>query len=260
MRTSVYPILILARALARLPGAWALAVGRLLAVLALPLVGSRATRELEARFPGRGRAIAGAWLQNIGMSVCEFLRSRHRPDDHSGVVIHGLEHLPTGGGVLVCAHFGNFELMGSVISRLRRDVTVLVNEVDSSLVRFANATQRYYGIHTIYATGGPHPLARAFLQANQTLGAGHLVCVFVDAPVSDGLTLPFLDRPRTFGGGADALVARSGKPVVAAFLTRTPAGHLLEILPLPAAEATRAFVQLLDERVRARPDQYMWRW
>ena len=248
----------LARLLAWLPLPLALNLGKGLGFLTYLLYGSFTVNRIESFLPGQGRRIGRAHLVHLGMLIFESLRAPYRPQDLARIEVRGWEHLPTAGGVLLSGHFGNIELLGSVLGRSGHKVADLAWRAEDPLTQFVDQHRRAYGIKFIYTSGSVHARARAFLQAERLIADGYMVAFMIDSGASGGLEMEFLGRPRKFDLGGELLARRTQRPLAACFITRTAQGHLAEIHSLPSGEPTRTVVQLLEERTRARPEQYLW--
>lgn len=225
----------LARLLAWLPLPLALNLGKGLGLLTYLLYGSSTVNRIESFLPGQGRRIGRAHLVHLGMLIFESLRAPYRPRD-----------------------LARIEVLGSVLGRSGHKVADLAWRAEDALTQFVDQHRRAYGIKFIYTSGSVHARARAFLQAERLIEDGYMVAFMIDSGASGALEMEFLGRPRKFDLGGELLARRTQRPLAACFITRTAQGHLVEILSLPSGEPTRTVVQLLEERTRARPEQYLW--
>ena len=248
----------LARLLSWLPLPVALACGRGVGALLSLSIGTTVARRIDAALPGRGRRLARAALAELGMNLCEFMRVPYRPREVGRVELRGLEHLPAGGAVLLAGHYGNFELMGWALGQTDHKLVTLVPQPTDPLTYFVDRHRQVYGFRFIHIESSVRGRARAFLQAVRLIEEGYIVSFMADTGWSPGLEVEVLGRRRWFDLGGELMAQRTQRPVVASFITRTPRGHLVEILPLPPHEPTKAFAQMLDERVQARPEQFYW--
>ncbi len=153
----------LARLLAWLPLPLALNLGKGLGLLTYLLYGSSTVNRIESFLPGQGRRIGRAHLVHLGMLIFESLRAPYRPRDLARIEVRGREHLPTAGGVLLSGHFGNIELLGSVLGRSGHKVADLAWRAEDPLTQFVDQHRRAYCIKFIYTSGSVHARARAFL-------------------------------------------------------------------------------------------------
>jgi len=256
LRFDVLMLGVLAYAVDRLPLWAALAVGR--GVGGVSLFGRRTiTRKIEAVFPGRGRRTARAHLAELGVMLCEFLRQPAHPEDLARIEVRGWEHLPAG-GVILAGHYGNIELMGFALGRSGRKIAALATRPGDPFLQFIDQRRQASRIRFIYTAVAPGAGTRAFLQARRLVREGYAVAFLADTGDGGNIELEFLGRRTAFDFGGELLARRIHCPVVACVIERTPRGHVLEILPLPSDTPTEAFVRLLEQRIRTKPEQYFW--
>ncbi|MBV8774075.1 MAG: lysophospholipid acyltransferase family protein [Deltaproteobacteria bacterium] len=174
---------------------------------------------------------------------------------------------PGKGGVILTAHFGNFELLPAAHALHGYPIT-LVHHTQRFLAGDALMTyvRERAGIKVIRK----HTAARAVLKS---LREGELVGIPFDqnAKRSEAVFVPFFGEPAATSSGLARLVAIAEVPVVPVFLLRerNSRRHRIEILdeiPIqrshdPRAdieENTRRFTRAIEEFVRSHPTQFLW--
>lgn len=237
-------------------------------------------RNLEIAFPERTiaerRRILRASYMNLGRGAAEYIRL--------GGFFHGRlvkrvayqrfeywdeikRRYPGKGGIVLTAHFGNFELLpaahamhGHQISLVHHTQRFLAGDALMTFVR------ERAGVTVLRK----HSAARAVLKL---LSQGNLVGVPFDqnAKRSEAIFVPFFGEPASSSSGLARLVAITGAPVVPVFIVRRPdrRSHRIEILdeiPIRRGgdaaadmeENTRRFVKAVEDMVRRYPDQFLW--
>ncbi|MCB9723856.1 MAG: hypothetical protein H6748_07420 [Spirochaetaceae bacterium] len=268
-------------------------IGRLWFALRAPRVSTvetqlaRALPELDA---ARRREIARGVFVHLGRALVEtlLLRGRHRQALLDAVEIEGLEHLraaerasPSGGVLVVTAHYGSWELAAAKIPSLGIPVAIVHRARASRVLdRVLRGLRTDAGADDAAAAStrlipmGP----RAGFAAARALAEGRKLLVLMDqnARREEGLFVDFFGRPACTRSGPLLLAARQGVPVVPAFVRRAPDGrrHRVRVGPALALESTRAdggepddamlrrdLQRLTDEIERAiREDPSQWIW
>ncbi len=270
----------MAKAVAVLPAAGAAALARsggwLLAHVVRPrrrYVLATLARCFPEKSAAERRAVYAGMCRHQALNVVELLRFAGGRDGEPGTrpVMQGGEiiqaALARGRGALVlCAHFGNYELMGFSAARLFGLPLTIVAKVirNPALNRLWADLRRRAGVEVIPAPNAYRGCVRA-LRANRLVG----FMLDQNRPAPQGVFVDFFGRPASTTPGLAYLSAQTGAPVVPAFMRRTPeGGHVLEIRPLlepPAdrrAETLRAFTaactNILENEIRRCPDQWLW--
>ena len=156
----------LARFLQILPRSWALALARLLGLVwyyLIPIRRQVMLMNLRLAFPKRPlpelRRICRNTMVNFVKTFVEFGRLRDVDEEfiRNRVRLHGREELERAfargrGVVVVSGHFGNWEIMGAVTTRLGYPVTYIVKRVkDQRVDDLINGWRREQGIGIIYS-------------------------------------------------------------------------------------------------------------
>ena len=184
----------------------------------------------------------------------------------------GLEHFRAaearGSGVLLLTgHLGNWELGALAHGAVVGPISVMVRPIANPLVdRMVEARRSAHGNRVIAKRNS----AREVLK---TLSAGGTVGILADqnALPEDAVFVEFLGMPAATHKGFAQLALRSGAAVVPAFARWNAAskrhiveyGPEIEIVRSGVAKRdievnTQRFQRVLEEQVRANPDQWLW--
>jgi len=259
------------------------AIGRAWARLGGPRVDVARTN-LELCFPERDRAWREdtllASFANLGRSLAEvvLLQGRHRASLLERVSIEGLEHLeaarkasPAGGGFILTAHFGSWELGGAVFADRGYPMTSVHRaRGDQGLEQLVTSWRESSGQQVV-------PLGAAGISVLRAVRRGRLVMMLIDqnARRDEGLFAPFFGIPASTRFGPAHLAAQLGVPVIPAFIHRVgeTGEHIgrihpaLELQPESGSEETQARIlaenvsamnRALEDAVRADPTQWVW--
>lgn len=210
--------------------------------------------------------------EHFGMTMLEYLRmAALTPEDVLALAdVSGREVLDDAlergkGGILLTAHFGNWEYMGAWLVCAGFPVTYMFQEQNNPQV--SDLIRRYrerFGMEMV-----PRGMAvRGYLRA---LRQGRFVAMLADQDAgSGGLFLEFFGRPASTAPGPARFHLQTGAPFVLGFLAREADHHLrgrLERLDVEldglAPEAAMAQIMLAYNRrveawVRRYPSQWFW--
>lgn len=270
---------LLAWLVARLPHRLLLALGGALGAL-LSLVGVRrkiALANLAQAFPDRDeawrRATLRAFYGHLGLLVAEFLRAPYvspaRLDEL--VEVEGferfLEEFEKGqGAIVVTAHFGNFELLGSFFSRRGMPVTAITKRLSRN---FANAfwldQRRRAGLREVPDSGSIRDILKV-------LRAGEILAVMIDQNMIPrrAIFAPFFGKLAATTPAPAIFAHRTGAPVFLTLMHRLPGGrHRVTVEgPIPfehtgdrdadVAAFTARLNRELERHVRAEPASWYW--
>lgn len=117
------------------------------------------------------------------------------------------------GGILVTAHFGNWDMAGAIFARYHPVSAVAETFSDEQLNQLLQGQRRQKGISIIPMEGSLRPIFR-ILQQNQ------FVAIVADRPVAEnqGTEITFFGRKTYVPGGPAALALKSGAAIVPAFV------------------------------------------
>ena len=238
------------------------------------------TRNLEIAFPERSpserRRILRASYVNIGRSVADYIRlggffyKRFRRTvawDRYPYWEEVHRRYPGKGGLVLSAHFGNFELL-AIAYAMRGHEIELVHHTQRFLA--GDALMTFVRARAGVSIIRKHAAARPVLKA---LRADRLVGIPFDqnAKGNEAVFVPFFSELAATSSALARLVAISGAPVIPVFIVRERGRlrHRIEILDEipeqrsgdPAAdiaENTRRYVRVIEDIVRRYPEQFLW--
>jgi Kdo2-lipid IVA lauroyltransferase/acyltransferase len=264
-----------ARFLVALPFPAQRAVGRLLGRLGGLFGGQRkaiALRNLELAFPeldaaGR-RRLLHQHFESLGLSAIETGMCWWSSDRRIARLgeVTGLEHIQAAlaagrGAIMLTGHFTTLDLGGRILS-LHAPVSVMYRSHRNPF--FEEIMRRGRQRNAVHAFDKSD--VRAMIRG---LKANNLVWYAPDQALKRGkfsAVVPFFGVPAPTNTATSAFARLSGAPVIPFFPVRLPDGwYRLEILPPlenfpgedPVEDAAR-INQLLEERIRVCPDQYLW--
>ena len=223
--------------------------------------------------PGERRKAIRGHFGFMGQNVVEVMSFKQMKCKHHdlNVKIHGLERyealLRSGhGGVLITAHFGNWELL-QVWSGLRgTPIHVLTREQKyPRLNGLINELRESHGSVSVSRGAGIRGLIRA-LREKKMIG----VLGDQSAGKTDGIILPFFGRRTSVPTGAFQLAHRTDALVMPFFIVRTGgpehevySEEVLKDDPSLAPEArvefqARQYLKVLEDFIRRFPNQWLW--
>jgi Kdo2-lipid IVA lauroyltransferase/acyltransferase len=248
--------------------------------LAYRLVGKRrriALENLERAYGDRltqrqREEIVHRVFQNIGRTLFEFARFRRMKLD-------GIRRLVTGpgqdvlkrvfdegkGGIIVTAHFGNWEILGAWVAACGYPMDFLTGTQHNEKVNnLLNDFRKEMQVGII-------SLAISARQVFKTLKANHFTGLVSDQhSASGGIVLDFMGRPASTPKGPALFSIRSGAPLLPFLLRRERWDkHVLiqgePIYPPNSGDEeadirqmTIAYTRFFEATIREYPDQWMW--
>jgi Kdo2-lipid IVA lauroyltransferase/acyltransferase len=237
--------------------------------LAVPRLRRVAMRNLSLAFPNANATeIIDAGFQSIARVLAAFAKfpAVNRANVHRWIRCEGAEHfenaLRAGRGVLFAtAHLGNWELSAFAHAILTGPMNVVVRPLDNPWVdRMVERRRGLSGNRII----GKRDIARPILKA---LAANEAVGILIDqnSMPDSGVFVDFFGVPACTGTGFAKLAARSGAAVIPGFALRSAEEGVYVLRfypPVPmtgdATCDTAALQRVLEEIVRAHPDQWLW--
>lgn len=217
-------------------------------------------------------AIVKRVFRNLGRTLVEFSRfGRTKLEGARQIIIgDGAErlrkvHEEGRGGIIVSAHFGNWELMGIWVSTLGYSMDFLVGtqhneKIDKMLIGF----RRDMGVGII-------PLATSARQVFKTLRANRFTGLVADQHASSGgVVLDFFGRPAGTPRGPALFAIRAGCPLLPCVLRRERYDRHVVMAGEPVypprsgdeeadiRSMTVAYTKFFESSIRQYPDQWMW--
>jgi KDO2-lipid IV(A) lauroyltransferase len=183
--------------------------------------------------------------------------------------LNGWEHLlraeAEGHGVLLLtAHFASWEMQGDPFSIYRGASYAVARPADNRhLDRWTRWLRGRFGVITVNRRG-------AGRKTMQALRNGGRVWILADQRVhpSEGIEVPFFDRPATTSTLAARLALRYGTPAVPIYCYPEPRGRFrIEVRPPirpkgsgrdAVAALTARYVAATEEEIRRRPEMWLW--
>jgi len=216
----------------------------------------------------RGRALGRRVCQHFARSALEVLRLPLLDAERARLVIGDadLARIETlrrrGRGVLVLtAHLGAWDTLACAAARRGLPLNVITRRIKGALVDgFWMDQRRRCGVKLLPATGSAARIREA-LRRNE------LVALVLDQHDPAGVVVPFFGRPAATSTALARLERMTGAPVLPAFLVREEGapGLRLElgaVVELSSGssmgERTAAYTRIVEEAVRAHPDQWLW--
>ncbi len=219
----------------------------------------------------RKRIAVGAF-ENLGRSVVEFAWIQGKPPAElmGRTTFEGIEHYEAAirekkGVVILTAHFGNWEWMGTAISLLGTRMNVVARPLDNpDLNRMINAWRERYGNRVLNKRTSAAELLRL-------LRAGEVVGLLLDqnTTASEAVFVDYFGRPAATHKGLAILSLRTGAAILPTFIIREGDRHRVIIeKPLDLARtgdlekdlqgATALFTRTIESAVRRHPDHWLW--
>lgn len=223
--------------------------------------------------PAESQALARDAFRQLGRSFLEFLAlPAQKPEAIlARVEFVGwepiFERVRAGkGGVMVTAHFGNWELMGAAfgIRSGGRVKYLLPAQTNEGADRYLNEVRRRLGIEPLTIGYGMRSGLRA-------LREGSFLGMLPDQDARKaGIHVPFFGRPASTHTGPARLAVRTGSPIGVGLLERIGRGRFRAklwslLVPEPGApeeaeveRLTRAMTSVIEAAIRERPDHWYW--
>ncbi|HEX5175683.1 MAG TPA: lysophospholipid acyltransferase family protein, partial [Chthoniobacteraceae bacterium] len=220
-------------------------------------------------------ALCAANVQNFSRMMADYFLCTTARTERIEALLHewrGFEHLENArargkGIVLVTAHFGNWELGGTLLALRGLPMTVItLDEPTSQLTRWRDRQRQLLGIKTI-AVGPGHDFA--FVEMMQALRRNEIIAMLIDRPYAGtGTTVRFFDRPAEFSTAPALLWRHTDAAIIPAFvLENSTRGYVSFADPaLPFARTNDARADLVENTqrlamhfeaiIRDRPDQW----
>jgi len=257
---------------AALPLGWSLAIHRLQGRLMYLLARRQrhvARRNLEVCFPSLSAAererLLKSHFESVGMSIAEIAFAWFAWDRRirKRFSVRGIEHVTAAlakgnGAILYTGHFTSLEICGRPLKLALACFTIMFSHRSNALLDEVQRRGRLRVAHEAV----PSDNVRALLRALKRNAA---VWYAPDQVHSHGELVPFFGEPAMTSLATSKLARLSGAPVVPFSFRRSSAAGLYELEfhpPLkPTGDAladTHVLVGLLEDAIRAAPEQYQW--
>lgn len=216
-------------------------------------------------------AIAKGVFRHFSRAALEFFSvlSLSREQVSALIDIEGAEHLDRAmadgrGGIIVTAHYGNWELLARKLVILGYAINVIARDSDDPGMTGITARIREHGGYKVFDRDQPLIGVMRALKNNEILG------ILPDQHESHGLFVDFFSRPAATATGPAAFALKSGAPLLPVFATRMPGGKYKAIVYPPIdfepsgdidvdmRDLTGLINLAIERAVRLHPDQWLW--
>ncbi len=222
----------------------------------------------------RARRLAMRSVVSYAEHLVDFLRSYRMTTEEllrHTAAIEGLHHLRAfqamgRGGIMITAHFGNWEWCGGLVSLDQPTYAVAETFRSRSFTALLDSVRQRKNLRSIQLGGAARTILRV-------LRRGEFAALLADRPTpGKGVQVQFFGRPVWVPEGAAVLARRTGSPMLVGGLVRHPdrtySAHGMPPIVIdqdaPAAEAVQQAMQQVmqdvEELIRKAPAQwYMFR-
>lgn len=211
-------------------------------------------------------------FQNIGRTLFEFARFRKMSLEDIRRIVTGpgqeilkKVYAEGKGGIVVTAHFGNWEILGVWVAACGYPMDFLTGTQHNEKVNdLLNGFRKEMGVGII-------SLATSARQVFKALKANHITGLVSDQhSASAGIVLDFMGRPASTPKGPALFALRSGCPLLPFLLRRERYDHHVLIPGEPIypprggdeetniREMTAAYTRFFEAQIRKYPEQWMW--
>lgn len=226
-------------------------------------------RNLELCFPELDAAarerLAKRHFEALAMSIPECAAAWFGSEPRGRFEVHGLEHLNAAiargrGVILYTGHFTTLEICGQPFKRITPRFAAMFSHRSSPLLEEIQRRGRLRIAHEIISSDSVRSMLRS-LKGNAAIWYAP------DLMYRDGTLIPFFHELAMTNVATGKLALLSGATVLPFAYRRLPRGARYELTfhaPLdglpsddPVAD-TRRLVRLLEQFIRACPEQYQW--
>lgn len=225
---------------------------------AFPTLPPRAIRAVTRRvYRHLGRvAVGSAWVPHIKSDALDrwiFVKGRQVLDD---VLSRGK------GAIIVSGHFGNWELMGGIMTALGYPATYVVTTQRNKRIEvLIDGLRMSAGIEVVKVREG----VRGVLSA---LKRNRFVAMMIDQDAHEaGVFVPFFGRDASAPKGPASFHLKTGCPLIFAYSLRIPGERYIinieeldtsNLRPRDATTVTALATEKLEQAIRETPEQWLW--
>ena len=221
----------------------------------------RVTEE-NLKFTGFPKEIGKESFKNFLRCSADFFRlPTYTPESLKGLFLPvDPSVVPEGGGFLLTAHIGNWEVMGALFSLLSGGkLAVVAKPMKNKRVdRLINSIREQWGVRVIPTGKGTAVL--------RELKRGNYVGILLDQrpKVKEGVLTTFLGRKTYTNKGLALLSLKTGKPVIPAFCFLEGDKYRIAVYePIypegkSVEELTQEYTSAIERAVREHPEQWFW--
>ena len=242
---------------------------------------SVALENLSRAFPGKDKEdiirIAIKVFENLGRSVAEFIHIASHPPDtvkrmlNKWVTIEGQDYvnnaiMNNNGIIYLGAHFGNWELLGQVLSTNKCTFNVIARPIDNHrLNRIIISLRSVLGANVLLKKG-------VLRETLRVLKKGGAVGILLDQNSSkeEGVFVDYFGQPAATNKGLALIAMKSGASVIPVFIVRENT-YRHRVVYLPEIDIKRSddlesdvftytqkFTTIIESFVRDHPEQWFW--
>jgi len=169
------------------------------------------------------------------------------------------------GGIVLSAHFGNWELMAHYFAIKGYSVNVIARRVRmEQFERFLDRVRKHHGVNILYRDASARDVV-ALLKKNEFIG----FMPDQDMDSVSGVFVDFFGRPAYTPNGPAILNFLTKVPIIPCFMVRKRFGHEIMIdkpVQLSSAgdrqknilENTQRYTKVIEDYVRRYPSQWVW--
>ncbi|SMO51635.1 KDO2-lipid IV(A) lauroyltransferase [Balnearium lithotrophicum] len=217
--------------------------------------------EENLRFTGFPEEIGRESFKNFLKASVDFFRMSKYSEEEIKDLFLPVDPsvVPEGGGFLLTAHIGNWEIMGALFSILSKGkLSVVAKPMKNKRVdKLINGIRRRFGIRVIPTGKG--------IEIFKEIKKGNYVGVLLDQrpKVKEGVLTSFLGRKTYTNKGLALLSIKTGKPVIPAFCFLEGERYRIEVYePIypewSVEELTQKYTSAIERAVRRHPEQWFW--
>lgn len=231
---------------------------------------------LSIAFPekttGEQLLIARRAYQFFGRSVFEFIHCTRRPAQfvRSLYTIEGEDCLRHAvqrgrGGLVLSGHFGNWEIIGHVVSGLGYPLSGIARTMRNKTIdRLLSAYRTSMGLNMI-------PLGISVREMIRRLKNNEFILVLSDQNAGrGGVFVDFFRQKASTPQGAAVISLKMGVPIIFLWVVRLSTGkyrinfkevdidHIQGLSQENVFKVTQIYTRLLEEAIRRHPDHYFW--
>jgi len=221
---------------------------------------------------GERRIITKGVFENLGKNLAEVvsLSKFNQGNIDSYITCRGLEVMDRvirkgKGGIMLSAHFGNWELLAHYFAIKGYLVNVIARRIRmEQFESFLSVLRKCHGVSVLYRDISVKEVI-AVLKKNEFLG----IMPDQDMDSVSGVFVDFFGRPAYTPTGPAVLNLLAGAPIVPCFIIRRDSGHEIVIeepMELSATgdrskdilENTRRYTKVIEGYIRKFPSQWVW--
>lgn len=264
-----------------LPLDWALNLGSIFAAVAFRLSRGRKRAVVESitrAFAGElteeeALSVASSFYRNMGLSAVEFARAGRVEGGYIGksVSFEGIENIDGAlergkGAVILTAHFGNWELLGTALAHRGYPMSVVARPLDNRYIDgYTERARTLFGNKVI---GKKNALRRMM----GVLRANGIVAILLDqrAGRHESVVVRFFNIPSRTSKGLAAVAMKTGAAVLPTFIHReglskhrVVVGSPVDVVSTGSKEGdikenTQRFTAAIEGFIRKHPEEWFW--